>query len=86
MHQIETLSPQETNIVQLGHVVRLRIDDEEPERYLLLDGPGGITIGDVTTLSVGTPIGGAIHGTHVGSTAKANVPGGQLEVEILSVE
>lgn len=84
--QLETLSPQETDIVQLGHVVHLCIDGGEPERYLLLDGPGGIAVGEVATLSLATPIGRAIYNADVGSRVSATVPGGQMEIKILSVE
>lgn len=86
IHQVESLSPQATDTVQVGHAVRLRIDGEDAGRYLLLEGAGGIRLGEVTTLSISTPIGRAICGAHVGSRVKAAVPGGQIEIEIMSVE
>jgi transcription elongation GreA/GreB family factor len=84
--QLETLAPDDSAAVQIGHIVCLQIGDEEPERFLLLDGLGGVTLDDVSTLSVDTPIGHAVVGKEVGDQASASVPGGQLSIRILSLE
>jgi transcription elongation factor GreA len=84
--QLETLAPDDSGAVQIGHTVCLQIGDEEPERFLLLDGLGGVTLDDVSTLSVDTPIGHAVVGKEVGDQVSASVPGGQLSIRILSLE
>jgi transcription elongation factor GreA len=84
--QLETLAPDDSAAVQIGHIVCLQIGDEEPERFLLLDGLGGVTLDDVSTLSVDTPIGHAVVGKEVGDQVSASVPGGQLSIRILSLE
>jgi transcription elongation GreA/GreB family factor len=85
IYHLEHLEPDSKEIVQVGHTVELKMGGFS-ETFLLLEGLGGIKMGDVDTLSTGTPIGKAILGKRVGATVKTTVPGGTLHIQILSVE
>lgn len=84
--QLEALDPDESHEVQIGHTVSLQVGDGEPERFLLLDDLGGLSLEDVSTLSVDTPIGDAIVGRRPGDRVDVSAPGGQLTIRILSIE
>ena len=84
--QLRTLAPQDSDVIQIGHVVDLQIEDDEPEKFLLLEDLGGIAAGDLMTLSTGSQIGQAILGKRVNEYVSAKVPQGVLNIQILSVE
>src|SRR5689334_1176208 len=52
--------PQQMERVEVGHIVKLHIDDDDPEDYLLVETLGGAKIGPVKLLSTESSIGKAI--------------------------
>jgi transcription elongation factor GreA len=84
--QLKTFAPRNSDVVQVGHTVSIQIEDADTESFLLLDGLGGILLGDLSTLSINTPIGQSILGKKVGERVVVSVPSGQLDIKILSIE
>jgi transcription elongation GreA/GreB family factor len=72
--ELEGISaPADGNRVCVGHTVTLEIDGDPPEKFLLVKQVGGVSLGDVVTLSIDSPIGAAILGARAGMTTAAKV-------------
>lgn len=86
--QLELLgesSQQGTSTVQVGHIVTISIDGDEPEIYLLVDKFGGQKLKGKSTLSVVTPVGASLIGKKHGDRYKIEVNGNQMKIQILDV-
>lgn len=73
----------ETEIVSIGMCVELIIDNEAPKSFILIDDSGGYSLGEITTLSIKSPIGKAVFGSSVGSTLKISL--GSNDEEVVNV-
>ncbi len=70
--------------VEIGSTVRVVEDGREPETYKIV----GVKEANPRQhmISYASPIGEALIGKSVGDTAKADTPGGKIELKILSIQ
>lgn len=76
------------DMVFLGHTVKLLDLDDDSELLVRLVGeaqPGGGGAGDVTPVSVNSPMGEALMKARVGDTVKVKAPRGTMEFKILEI-
>lgn len=74
------------DVIAVGHVVTIRIDDGDPQTYVLVNESGGHELSGKTTLSSGTPVGSALIGQRVGASIAVEVGDAQLTIEIVACE
>ncbi len=68
-----------------GAMVKLKfLTDQSTQDFILINGPGG-KVGEFTLLSTKTPVGKATIGKKTGERVVIQTPGGEAEIEILSV-
>lgn len=79
-------SPSQNQRTSVGHLLRLQIENEEPQTFLLVDQvSGGFRLARIQTLSIATPIGRAILDRSVGDTISVSVHNRQVSLKLLSI-
>lgn len=74
------------DVVFLGHTVKLLDLDDDSEMLVRLVGEATPDAsGDVTPVSVNSPMGEALMKAHVGDTVKVKAPRGTMEFKILAI-
>jgi transcription elongation factor GreA len=84
LESAEIIKAADDGVVAPGKVVTIRHEGEDPETYLI--GSREERGGDHDVLTPDSPIGRALVGHSAGETVSAQVPAGELKVEIVSVE
>lgn len=72
-----------TDVIKPGKLVTIRHEGEDPETYLL--GLREERGGDYDVLTPDSPLGQALLGHSPGETVVANVPSGELKIEVVEV-
>ena len=84
LESVEIIQSANDGVVAPGKIVTIRHEGEEPETYLI--GSREERGGDHDVLTPDSPIGRALVGRSAGETVSAQVPAGELKVEIVSVQ
>lgn len=77
--------PESVDRVQIGHIIRLRVENDDPADFLLLEELGGSVLGDVQLISTQSPLGKAILGKKVGETVVYRGPAGEMAARIVAI-
>ena len=77
--------PENVDQIQIGHVVRIRIEDDEPMNILLLEDLGGSVLSGMQLISTQSPLGKAILGRRAGETVVYQGPAGEMVTRIIAI-
>lgn len=73
--------PDDPGAVELGEAVTVRIDDGEPQRFVVVD-PHEALVGDEHHISSESPLGRELLGRHLGDRFRVHAPGGTFDCTI----
>lgn len=73
--------PDDPGAVELGEAVTVRIDDGEPQRFVVVD-PREAFVGDEHHISSESPLGRQLLGRHIGERFRVHAPGGSYDCTI----
>jgi transcription elongation GreA/GreB family factor len=93
LHEVEKLIKEigsiflnsEQKVVAVGSTVDLMFDNNEQEKFLLLDESGGHNLEKLTTLSIKSPVGKAILGRKVDDEVIINIDDLKIVIKIMSI-
>lgn len=77
--------PEDVAHVQIGHIVRIRIENDDPISILLLEDQGGKVLNGTQLISIKSPLGKALLGRKPGEKVTYQGPAGTIEAHILAV-
>lgn len=84
LENVEIIEAADDGVVKPGVLVTIRTDDDEPETYLLGSREEKGAGHDILTPE--SPMGQALLGHSAGETVVAQIPAGELKVEIITVQ
>lgn len=87
LEKLESINEQsqKQEVVSIGSNVELRIDEDDPETYIVLDGSGGLDLQGASTLSTKSPVGQSIIGARPGDKIRVKIKNRSIQIEILRV-
>ena len=77
--------PENVGQVQIGHIVRIQVEDDEPMNVLLLEDLGGSVLSGIQLVSTQSPLGKAILGKKAGETVIYQGPAGEMVARIIAI-
>lgn len=81
---VESASQDDT--ISIGHVITIRINQAEPNTFVLVKKAGGQVLSGKTTLSSKTPVGNALIGRHIHDEISVDIGEERRTIEVLNCE
>jgi len=77
--------PESVDEIQIGHIVQVQVEDDDPMNILLLEDLGGSVLSGIQLISTQSPMGKAILGRKAGETVVYQGPAGGMVARIMAI-